>query len=134
MTEAVRRTFAGRRTPIAADAPIGLTPAYWENPSRPAQVRAFARRAGLAVPDDPGEGFVGLLGAFLVISAFKPSLQLLACVAGLASMIAFVMLAYAAGDFGEALRKVVAADIVGSIGLIVVLALRKWVPAAARAR
>ena len=66
LTEAVRRTFAGRRTPIAADAPIGLTPAYWENPSRPAQVRAFARRAGLAVPDDPGEGFVGLLGAFLL--------------------------------------------------------------------
>ncbi len=66
LAEAVRRTFVLRKTPIPADPPIGLTPAYWENPSRPAQVRAFARRAGLAVPDNPGEGFVGLLGAFLL--------------------------------------------------------------------
>ncbi|MCK4513890.1 MAG: nucleotidyl transferase AbiEii/AbiGii toxin family protein [Spirochaetaceae bacterium] len=66
LVEAVRKTFARRRTPIPTDAPIGLTPAYWENPSRPAQVRAFARRAGLAVPDNPGEKFVGLLGAFLL--------------------------------------------------------------------
>ncbi len=66
LAEAVRRTFARRQVPISAEPPIGLTPAYWENPTRPAQVRAFARRAGLAVPDDPGEGFVGLLGAFLL--------------------------------------------------------------------
>ncbi len=66
LTEAVRRTFAQRRTPIAADAPIGLTPEYWENPSRPAHVRAFASRARLATPGDPGKEFVGLLGAFLL--------------------------------------------------------------------
>ena len=47
LTEAVRRTFVRRRTPIPADSPIGLTAAYWENPSRPAQMRAFARRAGI---------------------------------------------------------------------------------------
>ena len=66
----------------------------------------------------------GLLGALIVTAAFKPSLQLLACVAGLVSMTAFVALAYAAGDYGEALRKVVAADIVGSLGLVLVLILR----------
>ena len=44
--------------------PIGLTKAYWENPSRPAQVRAFARRAGLEVPETSGE-FAVLLGSFL---------------------------------------------------------------------
>ena len=66
LAEAVRKTFAQRHTPISADPPFGLTPAYWENPSRPAQVRAFARRAGLAVPDDPGAEFVGLLGGFLL--------------------------------------------------------------------
>ncbi len=70
----------------------------------------------------------GLLGAFIITSALKPSLQLLACVAGLASMIAFVLLAYAAGDYGAALHKVVVADVVASIGLIIVLALRKRVP------
>jgi hypothetical protein len=51
LTEAVRRTFERRHTPIPMDAPIGLTPAYWSNPSRPAQVRAIARRAGLTVPE-----------------------------------------------------------------------------------
>jgi hypothetical protein len=66
LTEAVRRTFERRRTPIPAEEPIGLTPAYWENPSRPAQVRAFARRAGLVLPDDPGSQFAGLFRAFLL--------------------------------------------------------------------
>lgn len=62
---AVRRTFERRRTPVPAGDPIGLTPAYWENPSRPAQIRAFARRAGLEVPAKPGEEFVRLLHSFL---------------------------------------------------------------------
>lgn len=66
LTEAVRRTFARRATPVAAEPPIGLTRAYWENPSRPAQVRAFARRAGLTAPEDPGREFTDLLGAFLL--------------------------------------------------------------------
>jgi len=66
LAEAVRRTFARRRTPIPTEEPIGLTPAYWANPSRPTQVRAFARRAGLAVPGAPGDEFVQLLGTFLL--------------------------------------------------------------------
>ncbi len=66
LAEAVRRTFTKRRTPIPADDPIGLTPAYWENPSRPAQIRAFARRAGLAISGAPGDEFARLLGTFLL--------------------------------------------------------------------
>ncbi len=66
LTEAVGRTFARRGTPIPAAAPIGLTSAYWENPTRPAQVQAFARRAGLALSDDPGAEFGGLIQAFLL--------------------------------------------------------------------
>lgn len=66
LTESVRRTFSRRRTPIPAETPIGLTPAYWQNPSRPAQVRAFARRAGLPLPEDLGDPFSGLLAAFLI--------------------------------------------------------------------
>jgi hypothetical protein len=65
LAEAVRRTFERRHTPIPAREPIGLTPMYWDNPSRPAQVRAFARRAGLAVPEKPAEEFLGILRAFL---------------------------------------------------------------------
>jgi hypothetical protein len=65
LAEAVRRTFERRRTPIPAEDPLGLTSAYWENPSRPAQVRAFARRAGLEVPAKPAETFTRVLHAFL---------------------------------------------------------------------
>ena len=66
LTEAVRRTFERRRTPILTEDPIGLTTAYWDNPSRPAQIRAFARRAHLNLPDTPGKAFTELLRAFLV--------------------------------------------------------------------
>lgn len=65
LTEAVRRTFERRHTPIPADEPIGLTPVYWDNPSRPAQVRAFARRAGIEVPARPAEEFTRVLHGFL---------------------------------------------------------------------
>ena len=66
LAEAVGRTFARRRTPIPVEPPIGLTPAYWDNPSRPAQVRAFARRAGLAISGDPARDLAGVLSAFLL--------------------------------------------------------------------
>ncbi|MBI3767527.1 MAG: nucleotidyl transferase AbiEii/AbiGii toxin family protein [Deltaproteobacteria bacterium] len=66
LTKAIRKTFTRRRTPIPADEPIGLTPAYWENPSRPVQVRAFARRAGLTIAGEPGDEFAGLLATFLL--------------------------------------------------------------------
>ncbi|MBI3450452.1 MAG: nucleotidyl transferase AbiEii/AbiGii toxin family protein, partial [Acidobacteria bacterium] len=65
LSEAVRRTFERRHTPIAAEDPIGLTTAFWENPSRPAQMRAFARRAGLVTPERPAESFTRLLHEFL---------------------------------------------------------------------
>jgi hypothetical protein len=66
LVEAVRRTFERRGTLIPAEPPIALTAAYWENPSRPGQVRAFAGRAGLKVPENPGNEFAGLLGEFLL--------------------------------------------------------------------
>ena len=66
LAEAVRRTFERRQMPVPTVTPIGLTSAFWENPSRPAQLRAFARRAGLAVPEVPGGEFADLLGAFLL--------------------------------------------------------------------
>lgn len=64
--ESVRRTFERRKTPIPDVAPIGLTPEYWENPSRPTQVRAFARRAGLAATAETGRAFNAVLAAFLL--------------------------------------------------------------------
>lgn len=66
LAEAVLRTFQRRGTPIPSEPPIGLTPEYWNNPSRPAQVRAFARRSGLQVPDLPSSKFADILAAFLL--------------------------------------------------------------------
>ena len=66
----------------------------------------------------------GLLGAFVIYSAFRESLQVLACVAGLVSMVSFIILAYASGEFGQALNKVIIADVIGSIALILVLFIR----------
>jgi hypothetical protein len=64
--ESVRRTFARRQTPIPAVAPIGLTATYWDNPSRPPQVKAFARRTGLPATADTGREFNEMLSAFLL--------------------------------------------------------------------
>lgn len=65
LSEAVRRTFARRGTPIPPEPPIGLSRTYWENPSRPAQVRAFARRARLDVAASFPEDCSRLLADFL---------------------------------------------------------------------
>ena len=65
LVDAVGRTFERRRTPIPMETPIGLRAEYWTNPSRPAQTRAFARRAGVDVPDDGGVGIGALLAEFL---------------------------------------------------------------------
>lgn len=65
VTEAVRRTFERRRTPIPERQPIALTREYWDNPSRPAQVRAFSRRARVAVPEDFASQCAEVLDAFL---------------------------------------------------------------------
>jgi predicted nucleotidyltransferase component of viral defense system len=65
LAEAVRRTFAQRRTPIPDERPIGLTREYWENPSRPVQMRAFARRARIQVPSDFADECARILDAFL---------------------------------------------------------------------
>lgn len=65
LAEAVRRTFARRRTQIPGQQPIALTREYWDNPSRPAQMRAFARRARIVVPEDFADECARTLEAFL---------------------------------------------------------------------
>jgi hypothetical protein len=65
-SEAVKRTFSRRRTPVPLEDPIGLTSLYWENPSRPCQIRAFARRARVDISAVPESDLMGVLRAFLV--------------------------------------------------------------------
>ena len=65
LVQAVRQTFSRRKTPVPAE-PLGLTAAYWQNPSRPAQVSAFARRAGLVVSPEEGAEILAVLRPFLL--------------------------------------------------------------------
>jgi hypothetical protein len=66
LAESIERTFARRGTPVTSVAPIELTREYWENPSRPAQVAAFARRARLTVPAGFADEFTRILGVFML--------------------------------------------------------------------
>ncbi len=66
LAESVRQTFVRRHTPIPAEEPIGLTPAYWGNVSRSPQIRAFARRAGLTVGPEPGTDILAAIRPFLL--------------------------------------------------------------------
>jgi hypothetical protein len=65
-----------------------------------------------------------LLGAFLVFSAFTPSLQKLAITAGLISTISFLALALTSPDYNTSIARVVYADIVAIICLIVAGSMR----------
>ncbi len=64
---------------------------------------------------------LGLIGGFLLLSAFRPLLQKIAASMGLVSMSSFVILAYIAGDNGDQIHRVVVADIVGSVAAAFVL-------------
>jgi predicted nucleotidyltransferase component of viral defense system len=66
LAEAVRSTFARRNTPIPPEDPIGLTDSYWDNPMRPSQVRAFARRSGLEAGMENGKEILAVIRPFLV--------------------------------------------------------------------
>ena len=64
----------------------------------------------------------GILGAFFVYAAFKPSLQFAAIVVGLISTFSFIFLAWGVGDYNSAISRVVIADIVAS-GFLIIAAL-----------
>lgn len=61
----------------------------------------------------------GLLGALLALAAFQPTLQATAFVAGGASVLSFLYLAWAVGGYNAQIARVVVADVVAAICLIV---------------
>ena len=60
----------------------------------------------------------GLLGLFLLYAAFQPSMQLIAIVAGVISVVSFIAIAFSVGGYNDAIRKVVIADIIATAGLV----------------
>lgn len=59
----------------------------------------------------------GLLGAFLIGAAFCPGWRSAGYAAGFIAMLSFVLLAHSQGSVSPELRKVVIADIAGSMAL-----------------
>ncbi len=63
----------------------------------------------------------GLLGIFLICSAFMPSLQLPALIAGFLSVVSFLYLSYTVGGYNEQVNRIVIADKVALVFLVVAL-------------
>lgn len=61
----------------------------------------------------------GILGVFLAFAAFRPAWQPAAIVAGFVSVVAFLALAWSAGELNAQLRRVVTADWVALVCLVV---------------
>jgi len=63
--------------------------------------------------------FFGLLGTFLVFAAFKPSLQPLAFLAAFVSVVSFLLLAWSSGGYNAQVGRVVTADLVALVALVI---------------
>ncbi|HYD59892.1 MAG TPA: phosphopantetheine adenylyltransferase [Noviherbaspirillum sp.] len=65
----------------------------------------------------------GMLGAFLLFAAVRPELRAVALIAGFASTLSFLWLAWSVGGYNAAIGRVVAADVVAVGCLAAALAL-----------
>lgn len=61
----------------------------------------------------------GLLGLFLIYAAFRPSFQSVAIVFGLISVVSFIAIAWSVGGYNASVGKVVIADLIALVALIV---------------
>lgn len=61
----------------------------------------------------------GLLGAFLLYAAFRPSLQLFAFIAAFVSVLSFLLLAWSSGGYNAQVGRVVTADVVALLALVI---------------
>lgn len=59
------------------------------------------------------------LGAFMLLAAFRPTLRAAAISVGLLSAVSFLWLAWSVGGYNEKIARVVAADVVAAICLVI---------------
>lgn len=69
----------------------------------------------------------GLLGVLLILAALRPMLRTVAFIAGLISVVSFLWIAAAIGDYNEQIRRVVTADVVAFVCLIIGFAVHLYV-------
>lgn len=100
---------------VGVIAPMRLGALYGIAPETPDLLLLLRHRALL----------FALLGGFIVLAAFRPALQPLAFVAALVSMGGFLLLA-AGNAHGEAIARIVRADLAGLALLALAIALYGW--------
>lgn len=61
---------------------------------------------------------LAIVGGFLAVAAFHVPLRRAALVAGLVSMVSFILIAGAVGEYGAPLRRVAVIDLVATIALV----------------
>jgi hypothetical protein len=61
----------------------------------------------------------GLLGVLLIAAAFRPELRAVALVAGLASTVSFLVIAWGVGGYNAQVARVVVADLLAVVLLLV---------------
>lgn len=61
---------------------------------------------------------LAIVGALLAVAAFHVPLRPAALVAGLVSMVSFIVIAAAVGDYGAPLRRVAVVDLLATIALV----------------
>lgn len=61
----------------------------------------------------------GVLGALFIYAAFQPPLQLIALIAGFVSVLSFFYLAYSVSGFNDAIQRVVIADVIALVALLI---------------
>ena len=86
----------------------------------------LTRLYGVAA-DDPNVGILlqhravlfGLLGVLLIAAAFRPDLRAVALIAGLVSTVSFLAIAWCVGGYNAQVARVVAADLLAVVLLLV---------------
>jgi hypothetical protein len=68
----------------------------------------------------------GLLGVFFIFAAFRPPLQTIAFIAGFVSVVSFLWLAWSIGGYNAQVARVVTADIVALVCLVIGVAARMY--------
>lgn len=68
----------------------------------------------------------GLLGVFFLFAAFRPPLQTIAFIAGFVSVVSFLWLAWSIGGYNAQVARVVTADIVALVCLVIGVAARMY--------
>lgn len=68
----------------------------------------------------------GLLGVLFVVALFKTDLRVLAMCLGLASTVGFIGIAWNVGDYNSLISRVIKADVIVIIALLIGLANETW--------